>query len=99
MTSLWCELKCLQVAFSNDDGIPKRGNTAIENKFLAEAVLESIIGKNGVSPGARLSVAERLAQVMKNEGRAETLILGDKKFVSFFYIYRPQTVGKKYKSF
>ncbi|KAL0652612.1 hypothetical protein Bca4012_095303 [Brassica carinata] len=52
----------LTVAFSSDDGIPKRGNTAIENKFLAEAVLESIIGKNGVSPGARLSVAERLAQ-------------------------------------
>ncbi|XP_013603230.1 PREDICTED: chalcone--flavonone isomerase-like isoform X1 [Brassica oleracea var. oleracea] len=71
----------LTVAFSSDDGIPKRGNTAIENKFLAEAVLESIIGKNGVSPGARLSVAERLAQVMKNEGRAETLILADKKFM------------------
>ncbi|WZZ17565.1 hypothetical protein YC2023_110654 [Brassica napus] len=47
----------LTVAFSSDDGIPKRGNTAIENKFLAEAILESIIGKNGVSPGARLSVA------------------------------------------
>ncbi|CAN7095060.1 unnamed protein product [Brassica rapa subsp. narinosa] len=71
----------LTVAFSSDDGIPKRGNTAIENKFLAEAILESIIGKNGVSPGARLSVAERLAQLMKIERRAETLILADKKFM------------------
>lgn len=38
----------------------------IENKLLAEAVLESIVGKKGVSPGARLSVAKRLAQLMKN---------------------------------
>lgn len=65
MTCIWCELKCLQVAFSKDDSIPETGKAVIENKLLAEAVLESIIGKNGVSPGARLSVAERLAQLMK----------------------------------
>jgi len=44
----------------------------IENKLLAEAVLESIIGKNGVSPGTRLSVAERLSQLMmKNKDEKE----------------------------
>ncbi|XP_010427266.1 PREDICTED: chalcone--flavonone isomerase 1 [Camelina sativa] len=55
----------LTVAFSKDDSIPETGKAVIENKLLAEAVLESIIGKNGVSPGTRSSVAERLAQLMK----------------------------------
>nr|O22651.1 RecName: Full=Chalcone--flavanone isomerase; Short=Chalcone isomerase [Raphanus sativus]AAB87071.1 chalcone isomerase [Raphanus sativus] len=55
----------LTVAFSKDDSIPETGKAVIENKLLAEAVLESIIGKNRVSPGARLRVAERLAQLMK----------------------------------
>lgn len=54
----------LQVAFSKDDSIPETGIAVIENKLLAEAVLESIIGKNGVSPGTRLSIAERLAELM-----------------------------------
>uniref|UniRef100_A0A1J3GYM2 Chalcone-flavonone isomerase family protein n=1 Tax=Noccaea caerulescens TaxID=107243 RepID=A0A1J3GYM2_NOCCA len=55
----------LTIAFSKDDSIPETGKAVIENKLLAEAVLESIIGKNGVSPGTRLSLAERLAQLMK----------------------------------
>ncbi|CAL9246318.1 unnamed protein product [Arabidopsis halleri] len=54
----------LTVAFSKDDSIPETGFAVIENKLLAEAVLESIIGKNGVSPGTRLSIAERLAKLM-----------------------------------
>ncbi|KAG2311227.1 hypothetical protein Bca4012_025679 [Brassica carinata] len=54
------------VVFLKDDSIPKTSKTVIKNKLLAEAVLESIIGKNGVSPGARFSVAERLSQLMKN---------------------------------
>ncbi|CDY71367.1 BnaAnng37160D [Brassica napus] len=90
MTSLCCELKCLQIAFSKDDSIPKTGKAVIENKLLAEAVLESIIGKKGVSPGARLSLAERLSQLMKenkvekdatktdNQDEANDVSLGDK---------------------
>nr|VDD57430.1 unnamed protein product [Brassica oleracea] len=79
----------LTVAFSKDDSIPETGKAVIENKLLAEAVLESIIGKNGVSPGARLSVAERLAQLMNSDKveedatktdqeEANNLPLGDK---------------------
>ncbi|KAG2311226.1 hypothetical protein Bca52824_022783 [Brassica carinata] len=45
----------LHVAYSKDDSIPETGKVVIENKLLAEAVLESIIGKNS-----------RLAQLMKN---------------------------------
>lgn len=56
----------MQIAFSKDDSIPETGKAVIENKLLAEAVLESIVGKKGVSPGTRLSLAKRLAQLMKN---------------------------------
>ncbi|VVB05735.1 unnamed protein product [Arabis nemorensis] len=56
----------LTIAFSKDDSIPESGKAVIENKLLAEAVLESIVGKKGVSPGARLSLAKRLGQLMKN---------------------------------
>ncbi|CAN8268070.1 unnamed protein product [Cochlearia groenlandica] len=60
----------LTIAFSKDDTIPKTGEAVIENKLLAEAVLESIIGKNGVSPEARLSLAKRLAHIM-NKNKVE----------------------------
>ncbi|KAL0714461.1 hypothetical protein Bca4012_021440 [Brassica carinata] len=61
----------------------------IDNKLLEEAVLESIIGKNGVSLGARLSVAEIVAQLMNSNkieedatttdhGEANDLSPGDK---------------------
>ncbi|XP_019084885.1 PREDICTED: chalcone--flavonone isomerase 1-like [Camelina sativa] len=60
----------LTVAFSKDDSIPETGKAVIQNKLLAEDVLESFIGKNGASPGVRLSVAERLAQLM-NENKVE----------------------------
>ena len=39
----------------------------IENKLLSGAVLESIIGKNGVSPEARRSVASRLSELLKED--------------------------------
>lgn len=72
----------MQIAFSKDDNIPDTGKAVIENKLLAEAVLESIIGKNGVSPGTRLSIAERLAQLMKKnkveEEASEDLSVEDK---------------------
>ncbi|XP_019084884.1 PREDICTED: chalcone--flavonone isomerase 1-like [Camelina sativa] len=60
----------LTVAFSKDDSIPETGKAVIQNKLLAEAVFESFIEKNGACPGAMLSVAERLAQLM-NENKVE----------------------------
>ncbi|PQQ16500.1 chalcone isomerase [Prunus yedoensis var. nudiflora] len=55
----------LTISFSKDASIPEAGNTVIENKLLSEAVLESIIGKHGVSPEARQSVAARLSELLK----------------------------------
>nr|QEA72150.1 chacone isomerase [Boesenbergia rotunda] len=37
----------------------------IENKPLSEAILESIIGENGVSPAAKRSLALRISEVLK----------------------------------
>ncbi|CAH8256383.1 unnamed protein product [Arabidopsis lyrata] len=54
------------IAFSRDDIIPLTGKVVVKNKLLAEAVLESIIG--------------RLAQLMnknKVEEEANDLSLGD----------------------
>lgn len=56
-----------QISFSKDDSLPEVGNAVIENKLLSEAVLESIIGKQGVSPGARKTLAERLSELLKVE--------------------------------
>lgn len=39
----------------------------IDNKLLAESVLESIIGKNGVSPAAKKNLAERFSKLL-NDG-------------------------------
>lgn len=39
--------------------------------MLAEAILESIIGKHGVSPAAKRSLATRLIELIK--GRDETI--------------------------
>ncbi|XP_051118598.1 chalcone--flavanone isomerase-like [Andrographis paniculata] len=57
----------LTINFSKDGSIPESGGAVIENKALSEAVLESIIGKNGVSPPAKRSLAERLSELMKEE--------------------------------
>ncbi|XP_022133567.1 chalcone--flavonone isomerase [Momordica charantia] len=54
----------LSISFSKDGSIPEKGRATIENKLLSESVLESIIGKNGVSPAARLSLATRFSQLM-----------------------------------
>ncbi|KAG9151242.1 hypothetical protein Leryth_002794 [Lithospermum erythrorhizon] len=53
----------LHIGFSKDSSIPKEGNVIIENQHLSEAILESIIGKNGVSPQAKQSLAERLSEL------------------------------------
>lgn len=55
----------LQIAFSKDDSVPEQGKAVIENKLLAEAILESIIGEHGVSPTARQSLAARVSDLLK----------------------------------
>ena len=47
-----------------DESIPETCNGEIENKLLSEAVLESIIGKSGVYPAARRSMASRLSKLL-----------------------------------
>lgn len=37
----------------------------IKNKQLSEAVLESIVGKHGVSPAAKQSLATRMSELFK----------------------------------
>ncbi|KAK6161822.1 hypothetical protein DH2020_005203 [Rehmannia glutinosa] len=54
----------LTISFSKDDSIPEQGNAVIVNKQLSEAVLESIIGKHGVSPLAKQSLALRLTELL-----------------------------------
>ncbi|WRX11995.1 Chalcone isomerase - like 3 [Theobroma cacao] len=48
--------------FPPDVCIPKVGNTMIENKQLSETVLETTVGKNGVFPAARWSLASSRSQ-------------------------------------
>ncbi|KAG6435163.1 hypothetical protein SASPL_100032 [Salvia splendens] len=62
----------LTIAFSKDGSIPEQGKAVIENKLLAEAILESIIGKNGVSPTARQSLAARVWELL-NQTEAECI--------------------------
>nr|AWX67431.1 chalcone isomerase 1 [Salvia miltiorrhiza] len=60
----------LTIAFSKDGSIPEQGKVVIENKLLAEAILESIIGKQGVSPTARQSLAARVSELLKQTSLA-----------------------------
>ncbi|KAK8651360.1 hypothetical protein V6N13_140964 [Hibiscus sabdariffa] len=57
----------LTIGFSKDISVPEAGKAMIENKILANSVLESIIGKDGVSPAAKQSLASRLSPLF-NEG-------------------------------
>ncbi|KAH7537318.1 hypothetical protein FEM48_Zijuj03G0079900 [Ziziphus jujuba var. spinosa] len=54
-----------KISFSKDDSIPEVWDAAIESRLLFEAVLESIIGKSGVSPATRKSLAARLPLLLK----------------------------------
>nr|QDF63023.1 chalcone isomerase [Goniophlebium niponicum] len=56
--------KGLKVAFSKGDGFPEQPVAAIEDKSFADAVLATIIWKDGVSPAAKVSLAERLSEYM-----------------------------------
>ncbi|KAL9815605.1 putative chalcone isomerase [Arabidopsis thaliana] len=62
-----CPKGSLTIAFSKEERVPKTGKAVIKNKLLGEAVLESMIGKNGVSPATRKSLAERLSKLMNKK--------------------------------
>lgn len=53
----------LAIVFSEDSSIPQKGRAVIKNRVLAQGILATIIGKHGVSPAARASLAARLSQV------------------------------------
>lgn len=55
----------VQIFFSKDGTVPKTWTAVIENKLLAEAILASMIGKHGVSPAAKLSLATRVSELLK----------------------------------
>ncbi|KAI8563418.1 hypothetical protein RHMOL_Rhmol03G0110000 [Rhododendron molle] len=58
-------LGSLMISFSKDGLLPEKGKVVIKNKQLSEAVLESIIGKHGVSPAAKQSLATRMSKLFK----------------------------------
>ena len=45
--------------------MPESGKDAIENEAMSKAVLESIIGKHGVSPAAKRSLATRISKLLE----------------------------------
>nr|APM86425.1 chalcone isomerase 1 [Freesia hybrid cultivar] len=55
----------LTIGFLKNNSMPDSGGTVIRSKALSEAILESIIGKNGVSPAAKESLARRISALMK----------------------------------
>ncbi|XP_065872275.1 chalcone--flavanone isomerase-like isoform X1 [Euphorbia lathyris] len=61
----------LAITFWKEGSMPETENGVIENKLLSEAVLESIIGKHGVSPEARSSIASRLAHFLVESGNSD----------------------------
>nr|WKF18938.1 chalcone isomerase [Tetrastigma hemsleyanum] len=57
----------LTISFSKDGCLPEAGKVVIENKLLTEAILESMIGKHGVSPEAKKSLAARLSELFEKD--------------------------------
>ncbi|XP_071732410.1 chalcone--flavanone isomerase-like [Rutidosis leptorrhynchoides] len=55
----------LTISFARDGIIPEAANAVLENEKLGQAVIESVIGKNGVSPAAKQSLASRLSVLMR----------------------------------
>lgn len=66
-------LGSLTISFSKDDSVPSIGNAVIENKQLSEEVLDSIIGKHGVSPAAKCSIAKRVSELLE-KSNAEAVV-------------------------
>ncbi|KDP46099.1 hypothetical protein JCGZ_06610 [Jatropha curcas] len=62
------------ISFAKDGSTPEVEDALIENKLLSEAILESIIGKDGVSPEARKCVAERLAELFEKNVQSGELV-------------------------
>ncbi|GMH13340.1 hypothetical protein Nepgr_015181 [Nepenthes gracilis] len=60
-------LGSLTIAFSKHDSIQEVGTAVIQNKHLSEAILESMIGKHGVSPAAKQSLAARISEWVNYE--------------------------------
>ncbi|XP_027120236.1 chalcone--flavanone isomerase-like [Coffea arabica] len=58
-------LGSLRISFSKHDSIPEVSGGVVENKPLSETVLESIIGRDGVSPSTRKSLAVRVSDLLK----------------------------------
>ncbi|KAK9063121.1 hypothetical protein SSX86_016991 [Deinandra increscens subsp. villosa] len=52
------------ISFSKDDTIPATEDTVFENKKFGRAIIEMPIGKHGVSPEAKKSLASTLSDVM-----------------------------------
>ena len=57
-----CVLIVPQIAFTKDNCIPEKPIAVIEDESFATAVLATIIWKDGVSPAAKVSLAERLSK-------------------------------------
>uniref|UniRef100_A0A0D6QY23 Chalcone-flavonone isomerase family protein n=1 Tax=Araucaria cunninghamii TaxID=56994 RepID=A0A0D6QY23_ARACU len=55
----------LVIAFSEDGSIPEKRKALIENRAIGEAVLASIIGRNGVSPSAKAAIADRISRLLQ----------------------------------
>lgn len=56
----------LTISFSKDGIIPEAANIVLENEKLSQAVIESVIGKHGVSPATKQSLALRLSDLMNH---------------------------------
>ncbi|XP_076900581.1 chalcone--flavanone isomerase-like [Bidens hawaiensis] len=61
----------LTISFSKDGSIPEAGNVVLENDKLGEAIIESMIGKHGVSPSAKQSLASRLSDLINQKANEE----------------------------
>ncbi|PKA46281.1 Chalcone--flavonone isomerase [Apostasia shenzhenica] len=58
----------LSIGFSKEGGVPAAEAAAaavIKNEKLKDAVLESIIGENGVSPAVKRSLAQRIFELLR----------------------------------
>ncbi|KAM1819588.1 hypothetical protein ACFX15_001155 [Malus domestica] len=69
----------LKISFSRDASVPEAANTVIENKLLSDAVLESIVGKHGVSPAAKQSLAGRLSELLNGCNESNDAKAGNEK--------------------
>ncbi|KAK8531804.1 hypothetical protein V6N13_131163 [Hibiscus sabdariffa] len=54
----------LTIGFTKDDSVPEDGKAVIESTILGNSLLELIVGKNGVSPAVKQSLASRLSKLL-----------------------------------